>query len=316
MSESQGMSKGVYLTWAIFGVLVFALVFFILRNAGFWSPSPDVGRRTLDVGRIPVVATIYPWGFLAERIGGDRVKVMVVTPPGAEPHDYEPTPRDIVTAHGARLFLLNGAGMDVWAERIEPDIAKAGAETITFAAQAPRIDAGDDPHVWLDPVFMIAATRLVADALTRIDSTHAETYRANADALTAELEGLDAAYRDGLASCGLKDIVVSHDAFRYLSARYGLSSIAVRGISPEDEPSARDLADLADIIRATGIDVVFTETFVSPKLSETLATETGARTLVLNPIGGLTNEERTRGDTYLTVMRSNLANLTDALQCR
>ncbi|MCI0479325.1 metal ABC transporter substrate-binding protein [Candidatus Uhrbacteria bacterium] len=316
MSESHGMSKGVYATWTVFGVLIFALVFFVLQNAGFWSSSGDSGLRTRDSVRIPVVATIYPWGFLAERVGGDRVEVTVVTPPGAEPHDFEPTPHDIVAAHGARLFLLNGAGMDVWAERLEPDIAKAGAETITFAAHAPSIGAGDDPHVWLDPVFMKTATRLVAEALSRLDPDGAETFRANAETLVAELVALDTAYRDGLASCGLSEIIVSHDAFRYLSARYGFSTIAVRGISPEDEPSAKGLADLTDAIRANGIDVVFTETFVSPKLSETLATETGARTLVLNPVGGLTEDERARGETYLTVMHANLANLTDALRCR
>ncbi|MBU1448809.1 metal ABC transporter substrate-binding protein [Patescibacteria group bacterium] len=316
MSEPQGISRGVYVTYAVFGVLAFALVFFLLRSAGFWSPLSDAGRGAEDAGRIPVVATIYPWGYLAERVGGDLVEVTIVTPPGAEPHDYEPTPRDIVGAHGARLFLLNGNGIDVWAERIEPEIARAGAETITFAARAPRIDAGDDPHVWLDLVFMQDATALVRDALVRIDPDHTATYRTNADATMSDLQDLDATYRDGLATCDLHEIVVSHDAFRYLDARYGLTSLAVRGISPVEEPSAKTLAELADVIRTKGLDVVFTETFVSPKLSETLAAETGARTLVLNPIGGLTADELATGETYLTVMRANLSNLTDALRCR
>ena len=264
---------------------------------------------------IPVVATIYPWGFVAQRVGGVHVDVTVVTPPGAEPHDYEPTPHDIVVSQGAHLFLLNGYGMDAWAEKIEPDIAKAGAETITFAPQGPRIGTGQDPHVWLDPVFMQKAAGLVRDALIRIDPSHAADYRANADALISDLNALDSEYANGLKNCSLNEVVVSHDAFRYLATRYGFTTVAVTGLTPDQEPSPKDLGAIADLVRTKHIGTIFTETLVSPKISQTLADETGAKTLVLNPIEGLTSDDVGQGKTYLTIMKENLANLRTALQC-
>lgn len=311
------MSKGVYATWAIFGILVFALVFFVLQNAGFWSSSDrtqDVGRRTPSIS---VVATIYPYGFLAERIGGDLVSVRVMTPPGAEPHDYEPTPRDIMTTRSSRLFLLNGEGIDAWAERIEPDLADSGVETLTLSSLAERTEATtQDPHVWIDPLFMIAATRHIADALVRIDPTNTATYRANAEALTAELQDLDAAYRTGLADCDVRDIIVSHDAFARLSSRYGFTAIGITGFSPDEEPSAKRLGEIVDLTRQKGIRVIFFETLISPKMSETLAAETGANVLPLNPLEGLAEAELDRNDTYLSVMRENLTNLRTAMVCR
>ena len=293
----------------ILAMLAIAAVF-VFRSSGLRTADSE-----LRTSRIPVVSTIYPWGFVAERVGGEFVEVTVVTPPGAEPHDYEPSPRDIVKSRGARLFLLNGFGMDVWAEKIEPDIAKSGAETITFAERATQIGAGQDPHVWLDPVFMQTAAGLVRDALIRLDPAHAAEYRANADALVRDLTALDAEYRDGLKDCALNEIVVPHDAFRYLAARYGFSTAAVTGITPDEEPSPKNLGAIADLVRTKRIGYIFFETLVNPKIAQALADETGAKTLVLNPVEGLTSDDIRQGKTYLTIMKDNLVNLRTALQC-
>lgn len=278
--------------------------------------SPERGTRyAVPSDRIPVVSTIYPWGFVAERVGGTHVQVDVITPPGAEPHDYEPTPQEIVRSRGARLFLLNGYGLDVWAEKIEPDIAKSGAETITFAPQAPRTGLGQDPHAWLDPVYIQTAAGLVRDALIRLDPANATEYRSNADALVSDLQRLDEAYRKGFVGCVQTEVVVSHDAFAYLAARYGFSTIAVTGLTPDEEPSPKRLAEIADLVRTKRIGYILFETLVNPKIAETLASETGAKTLVLNPVEGLTADDIRQGKTYVTVMNDNLSNLRTALQC-
>jgi zinc transport system substrate-binding protein len=130
-----------------------------------------------------------------------------------------------------------------------------------------------------------------------------------------ELKQLDAQFRTGLRACARREIVTSHAAFGYLAERYGLEQIALPGLSPEAEPSPRELERVIGEVREHGATTVFFETLVSPRLAETVARETGARTAVLNPLEGLTEEELERGEDYFSVMRANLAALRKALGC-
>jgi zinc transport system substrate-binding protein len=165
----------------------------------------------------------------------------------------------------------------------------------------------NDPHVWLDPLRYALIVKRIAAALHRLRA---------ADDLVARLHALDRAYRQGLRNCARHDIVTSHEAFAYLGERYGLRQIAITGLSPEAEPTPRRLADVVRLVRRTGATTIFFETLVSPRIADTVARETGAKTAVLNPIEGLTTEEEQRGASYFTVMRSNLAALRRALSCR
>jgi zinc transport system substrate-binding protein len=170
----------------------------------------------------------------------------------------------------------------------------------------------EDPHVWLDPMNMAAIAEDVATRLAEVDPEGAEEYEANAADLIDELEDLDAAYTDGLASCERDEVVVSHDAFAYLS-KYGLRFEAISGLSPDAEPSPARLAELADHIDESGITTVFTETLASPRLSQTLADELGLETAVLDPVEGLTDQ--TADEDYLSLMEANLAALQQANGC-
>jgi len=138
---------------------------------------------------------------------------------------------------------------------------------------------------------------------------------AAADRLVRRLQGLDTAFRRGLATCKRRQIVTSHAAFGYLAARYGLEQVPLEGLAPEAEPSARGLAHLVDVVRSSGASTVFFETLVSPKLAQTVAREARVATAVLNPLEGLTDEEIAAGADYFSVMRSNLAALQKALGC-
>jgi zinc transport system substrate-binding protein len=140
--------------------------------------------------------------------------------------------------------------------------------------------------------------------------------KAPADQLIGRLHGLDHEYRQGLAHCKRHEIVTSHEAFAYLGQRYGLRQIAITGLSPEAEPSPKDLQNVVDLVRKTRATTIFFETLVSPRIAETVARETGAKTAVLNPIEGLKPSEVDGGENYFSVMRSNLAALRDALGCR
>jgi zinc transport system substrate-binding protein len=134
--------------------------------------------------------------------------------------------------------------------------------------------------------------------------------------LVHDLQALDRDYRTGLRHCARREIVTSHAAFGYLAERYRLRQVAITGLAPESEPSPQQLANVVEIVRKTHATTVFFERLVSPRLAETVARETGAKTAVLDPIEGLTPDEQQHGVDYLTLMRQNLVNLRAALGCR
>lgn len=172
-----------------------------------------------------------------------------------------------------------------------------------------------DPHVWLDPTKVEEIVLTIAAELAEISPAHAAQFYQNAAAYVVELQTLDQDIQSGLSTCALDAVIVSHDAYRYLAHRYGFHTLEIAGLSPSAEPSPARLAELADIAQQEGINHVFFEAQVSPALSETLAAEIGADTMVLHSIEALTNEERSAGKTYVDLMRQNLENLRIALEC-
>ena len=273
-----------------------------------------------DATNSPVVTSFYPLEYLAERIGGDNISVKNLVPAGAEPHDWEPTPRDIAAIQKAKVFIYNGV-VESWAERVVGDLPSSsplvvrgvGGQTLNNGAEPEA--PGLDPHVWLDPVRYQQEADAVYTALAKADPEHAVSYQTNLDALKKDLSTLDKEYMSGLATCTRKTVVTSHAAFGYMAERYGLKQLAVSGISPDAEPSPARLRKVLGQIKAEGATHVFFETLVSPRIGQTLASEAGIKILVLNPLEGLTSDEVKTGENYLTIMRSNLANLKVALGC-
>jgi len=156
----------------------------------------------------------------------------------------------------------------------------------------------------------------IAAAIISADSANADYYASNVRKLSDKLLNLDREYSQGLSSCARKDIVTSHDAFGYMASAYGLNQVSVAGLSPDAEPSPKEIASVAKFAKDNGIKYIFFESLISPKLAETIATEIGAETMVLNPLEGLSEDEIEQGKDYVTEMRANLANLEKALQCK
>jgi zinc transport system substrate-binding protein len=259
-----------------------------------------------DFNGLGVVAGFYPLAWAADEVGGDRVDVVNVTPQGAEPHDLELSARGVELLRKANVILLL-RGFQPALDRAADDAENARVVDLLENASPVRTgDGATDPHVWLDPVRFAAIVRRIGDELA---------VPARAEALATRLEALDTEFRRGLSRCERREVVTSHEAFGYLAARYGLEQIPITGVSPEAEPSARDLERVVDEVRRTGATTVFFETLVSPRLAETVAREAGATTAVLDPIEGLTREERDRGGDYFSVMRANLRALREALGC-
>jgi zinc transport system substrate-binding protein len=291
-----------------------------LALAGCNQPSPPAGTPL-------VVTSFYPLYEFTRQVAGASARVVSLVPAGAEPHDWEPSPQDLVLVREARLLIYNGAGLDPWVSRLVAEPPSSGivivraTEGVPLLTSTPSSRGGaalpaPDPHVWLDPVLAQSMVETIRAALAKMDPDHANTYAENARRFVAELQTLHEKFRAGLESCARREVVASHAAFAYLAQRYGLTVVSVVGLTPESEPDPARLASIVRFARERKVKYIFFEPLVSRGLAETLARETGAETLVFNPIEGVTREEQAAGRGYIALMEENLKNLRLALDCR
>ena len=271
---------------------VLALLITTLALAGCGPDEESLDPRLF-------VASFYPLAWATERLAGDSTQSEVVnlTPPGAEPHDIELSPSDIETVREAEIVIYIGGGF------------QPALEDAIDVREAPSLDLlreGEDPHIWLDPIRFAQAVERIAQAVGSASS---------ADQLR-ELDRLDTEYRRGLADCDRRVLVTTHAAFGQLTARYGLTQLSLAGRSPESDPGPRELETLIDDVRASGATTIFAEPLVSDGLARTVAREADVEVATLDPIEGLTDERLAAGEDYLSVMRSNLVALRQALGCR
>ena len=279
-------------------VLIFALLGVVAGCGG--SSASD--------GKVSVAAAFYPLAAAAREVGGTQVRVTDLTPPGAEPHDLELTTDQVDTVLDADLVVLMGRGFQPALEDLADDRDGGTVEVL-------RATDGDDPHVWLDPTRYAEIVGEVADGLATADPDQSATSQGNAAAIAKNLAALDDELRAGLAHCERDEIVTAHAAFGWLAKRYGLRQESIAGLSPDQEPNPKRVAELEDLVRTDGVTTIFTEELVSPKVAETLAREAGVRAEVLSPLEGLSKDEITAGDDYDSVMRVNLGKLRTALGC-
>lgn len=289
----------------IAGILIIVAV--AIWASGYGSVPPKAAS-----GKLSVVASFYPLYYLAGEIGGDKAEAVNLTPAGAEPHDYEPTAKDIARMQSADILILNGYRLEPWAESMTKDVDPSLTK-IVMASEGIASEA--DPHAWLSPILAQRMAQRITAAFAQKDPANAPYYADNLTRLLSKLASLDAEYKAGLSSCASRDIVTSHAAFGYLASAYGLRQVPIAGISPDAEPSAQELAAIAEFAKANKVKYIFFESLASPKLAEALAKEVGAKSLVLDPIEGIPEEELAQGKTYLTQMETNLTNLKTALSC-
>ena len=174
---------------------------------------------------------------------------------------------------------------------------------------------GIDPHFWLDPLRLADVGDASPSGSSALVPDDADTFTQNAAALREQLEALDAEFSAGLADCANTDLVTSHQAFGYLADRYGLTQIGISGLSPDEEPTPAQLAVVTDFVDANDVTTIYYETLVDPGIAETVASETGASTAVLDPLEGLSADASDGDADYLSVMRANLAALQAGQGC-
>ena len=385
------------------------------------SAAPGVAEPAPRSEPLSVVASIYPLGYFAERIGGELVTVDVLVSPGFENHGFVPTASDLRSLEAADLIVMNGLELEPWMERALATLSDDPDRIVVEAADESRAiegfahgdeeddhahegeddhadeedddhahddddhgheeddhadeedddhahdddddhgheeddhadeedddhgheeedghghdedddhededdhahemdehghDHGElDPHMWLDPELAAVQVERIRDALIELDPGNADTYRANTSALAGELEALDSEIAAGLGVCQHDHFVTSHAAYGYLAARYGIEQIPVAGLSPEVEPSPRELAEISDQIAELGLKYVMVEPVLSDQLTQALAREHDIELIAIHAIESVTQAELDAHNDYFGLMRDNLANLVLALDC-
>jgi len=293
-------------------IIVFLLIIPLLL-----LPLPNPSNPELKE-KIKVVATISIIADIVKNVGKDRVEVTSIVPVGGDPHIYEPTPSDPLALEKADIVFYAGLGLEKWLNKLVENVKGKVpivklSEGINF-----RIDerTGEpDPHVWMDPSYVILWTKRISEALSTIDPVHSEDYKRNEENYIKELKDLDDWIKKEVSLLPLekRKLITTHDAFRYFGDRYGFKVVGtVWGITTDEEPSAQLVAKLIEIIKREGVSAVFVESTVNPQILKSIVNQTGVKLgekLYSDSLG----VKGSSADTYIGMMKSNVKSIVSAL---
>lgn len=289
-------------------------------GAGSASSSTAVTPSSSETQKLKVFTSFYTMYDFAQKIGGDKIEVVNLVPSGTEPHDWEPQANDIAGLEKADVFIYNGAGLEHWATSVLGSLQNKNIVTVEASSGisllegkheaeervADAKEASADPHVWLSPVNAKKEMENIKNALVKADPSNKDTFEANYSKYAAKADELDNQFRQMTNNLKNKDLIVAHQAFGYLCNEYGLNQVAIEGLSPDSEPDAARMAEIIQFAKERKITTIFFEELVSPKIAETIAKATGAKTAVLDPIEGLSDENKANGMEYFSIMEKNL----------
>lgn len=291
----------------------------IIEAAGQNLQQPQPPSLSNDLQKVRVIASFFPLYDFARNVGGDRAEVSVMVPAGIEPHDWEPTPRDIADAENADMIVYNGAGFERWVSDINAKFVvdtSIGIQLMQGAEEGIQEESGLDPHIWLDPVLAKQQVEAIRDGFVQIDPVNSGYYHQNAQRYIAELDSLDSFIRSNLSNCELRDFIAFHNAFSYFANRYNLTQHSIQGISPEGDVLPQRIQEIKDLAATLGINVIYAEDLIDPRLANVIAGEIpNGQVLVLSPIEGLKREEIEQGLGYIDKMREDVQNLKVGLKC-
>ncbi|GCF94144.1 zinc ABC transporter substrate-binding protein [Enterococcus florum] len=303
---------------------------------GLLAACGNQGESNDADGKIQVMATFYPMYEFTKEVVGDKGDVELLIPAGTEPHDFEPSAKDLAKISDSDVFVYNNAAFETWTEHLSDSV---DTEKTTMIEASKHIDLMEgqahdheeahdheaedhaeeghdhalDPHVWLDPVLAAKEVETIRDDLSKKYPEDKEAFEKNAAAYIEKLNSLDEQYRATFADAANKTFVTQHAAFGYLANRYGLTQESISGVSPDQEPSPSRLSELKHFVDEHQTKVIYFEENASSKVAETLSKETGVKLEVLNPLESLTEKQIDAGETYLSVMEDNLKALEESI---
>lgn len=303
------------------------LILFII----FTSPSCE--KRPTEVNKekkLKIITTLFPLYDFAKNIGKKKADVILLLPPGVEPHSFEPKPKDILEINQADIFVYTGKLMEPWVEgvlkgiRDEKPLVIDSSKGIMLTEnnrekkEYKSEDLKVDPHIWLD---FSKAEKIVDNILQgflKKDPENSELYLKNATDYKIKLKKLDDKFKGSLSSCK-KDTIIygGHFAFGYLTKRYKINYLsAYKGFSPDAEPTPANLIELIKKLKEHGTKYIYYEELVSPKVAEVIAKETDAKLLLLHGAHNITKDDLDHNVDFITLMEQNLKNLIIGLECK
>lgn len=303
-----------------------AFIVFVLFLSGCNGESADVQKPKKTIS---VYTTIYPIEDFTKKIGGEHVSVKSVYPPGADAHTFEPTMKTMMEVADSDLFIYNGAGLEAFIDKMKSSMknenvrfieATKGIEIINGEHEHSEshedhqeTDHDTDPHVWLDPVYALTMAGNIKNALIEKKPDAKAEFAQNYEQLANKLQKVDAELKQTVKSARRKEILVSHSSYGYWEHRYGLEQISITGLSPEHEPSQKQLQSIIETVNKQDIPYIIYDQNPLTNVTETIQKETGTKPLTLHNLEYITVEDEKNNEDYFSIMEKNLSNLKKAL---
>ncbi|HAL01477.1 MULTISPECIES: metal ABC transporter solute-binding protein, Zn/Mn family [unclassified Exiguobacterium] len=299
----------------------------------------NTDSSTSDDKKTEIYTSTFATAAIAREIGGNQVNVKMIVPPGADPHSYEPTSKQLTEIAKGDLFLLTGTTLEPYSKKIQESLKGTDVRFIetskdvtllesdatlhaheeeghTEDEQAHEEEGHDhgkyDPHVWLDPVNAKAMARSITVALSKEVPKDKATFEKNLKAFDQQADALDKEFKQAVADGSKKELLVTHAAYGYLAERYGFTQLPIAGISPSDEPSQKQLAALVKEARMHDLKYVAFEETVSPKVARVIQKEIGAKSVTIHNLESVTKSQQ--NSSYFKLMEENVQTLEQALQ--
>ncbi len=284
-----------------------------------WNSNNSISESPDESDQIIVIASFYPLYEFSKQVGQDNVDVSLLVPPGIEPHDWEPTIKDIELMKKSSIVVVNGIGFESWVENVK-SISSARINVVDTSIGVHLKENEDheseehndehglsDPHIWLNPIMAKNQVNNIKNALINIDPKNESYYTKNAQNYLSQLDALDKKIRNELSGCK-KDFIAFHNAFSYFADEYGLTQHTIVSTNPNSEPTPQTLQKIISLAKEHKIKVIFSEESVNPRVSEVIANEFGGKVLTLSPIEVFEHDA-----SYVSKMEKNLVNLKEAL---
>ena len=301
--------------------LVIALFALFLGACGQKSSQDN----SSEAKGMKIVTSFYPVYAMVKEISGDLNDVRMIQS-SSSIHSYEPTANDIAAIYDADVFVYHSHTLESWAGSLDPSLQKSKVKVLEASEgmsleRVPGLEdmqAGEgidektlyDPHTWLDPEKVAEEAQIIADKLSELDSANKDTYQKNAQNFSSKAHDLTKKYQPIFEKANQKTFVTQHTAFSYLAKRFGLNQLGIAGISPDQEPSPRQLTEIQEFVKTYKVKTIFTESNASSRVADTLVKSTGVTLKTLNPLEADPQNDKS----YLENLEDNIAILAQELK--
>jgi zinc transport system substrate-binding protein len=267
--------------------------------------------------KLSIVVSIAPIYNITRAIAGDKADILLLVPPGASEHTYSPKPSQVISLAKADMFIIMGAGMEFYAEKMINATDNKNLEVIRLTDGIKLIAGADEdekkfgnPHIWLDPVLAEGMAEKIKDALILKDPADRDYFTANTRVFEYKLKNMSASIAKEVKKFRIKELVSFHPAWVYFEKRYGLKEVGVIELTPGMEPSLEEIENIVKQIKKYRINTIFAEPQLPRKAADVIAAEAGIKVLILDPLGLPSDTP----DGYINFIENNFKIMKEAME--